>query len=170
MRSLLLFFKTLTIGKSILLALAPIIAMILTIETFLLALFLLLIIDLITGISKTLHQKKIKANPFNKNFWTAIKSKGFRDTCKKTYQYLLFVIAFLIIDVLVLKGRLITIPLLGGEATLSEIAISALCFIELWSIGENIEAAGGINLLKKATVLLPKMQVALTNQEKKVEK
>ncbi len=144
--------------------------MILTIQTFLLALFLLLIIDLITGISKTLYQKKIKANPFKKNFWTAIKSKGFRGTCKKTYQYLLFVITFLIIDGLVFKGYLLTVPVLGGQATLSEIGTAALCFVELWSISENIEATGGVNPLKKIRTLFPKgMQVSFTD-EKKFEK
>ncbi len=169
MKSILLFFNKLTIGKGLLLSFTPIIAMILSIETFLLALFLLLTLDLITGISKTLYQKKIKANPFKKNFWAAIKSKGFRDTCKKTYQYLLFVVTFLIVDSLVFKGYLFTVPVLG-KASLSEIGTAILCFVEMWSICENLEAISGINPIRKVTALLPRPLQTIFSKEMDVTK
>src|SRR5690554_6153561 len=91
------FFNDLTIAKKVLLALTPILSMIIDLQSALLGLFILINLDLLTGIRKTLHQRGVKFNPLKATFWKSIKSYLLRQTWRKSYEYgigILVVITF----------------------------------------------------------------------------
>lgn len=83
MNSTILFFKNMTLGKSLLLSLTPILIMILNMKTVLLALFIIIIIDLLTGIRKAHYTEGVLFRPLKKDFWKVIKSKELRNTWRK---------------------------------------------------------------------------------------
>lgn len=143
-----------TVGKKILLVLSPILTMILDIHQLLISLAILVTIDLITGIIKTIKLKKIKINLLNKSFWMAVNSSGFRKTWIKAYQYCIGMIAFIILDSMILNGKDIMIPVIGKHS-LAQIAGIYLCLTEFWSIFENMESISGNNPLKKILGIMP---------------
>jgi hypothetical protein len=153
MNSIITFLKNLTFGKKILTLSTPIITMIVSMDAALLGLFLLIIIDLITGIRKNLHVKNIGYNPFNLDFYKSIKSYLLRKTWKKTYEYLIGIIALVIIESLVLNSTPVEIS--DKTFSLSELAVVFPAGVELWSIFENMEAVSGNNILKKINKLIP---------------
>jgi len=120
----------------------------------LLALGIIIMIDMLTGIRKSLFIKDVKISLTNEKFWQSIQSAGLRATWRKTYEYCLGIIAFIVIDSLVLKVS--NFQLMGGNYTLSEIAVALACMVEIYSIYENMEAVSGNNILKKIIVFLPK--------------
>ena len=73
-------------------------------------------------------------------------------------------IAF-IVDVHILK-KMVIIELWGDKLTLPMIALYIFSAIEIWSVGENIEKRGGVNLPKRVFHLLPeKIQKILKQEE-----
>lgn len=126
----------------------------LNMRQILLALAIIIIIDMLTGIRKSLFVKGVKAKFYKKEFWNAINSNGIRQSWRKTYEYAIGIIVFIILDSLVLKSS--GIELMGAIYSLSEIAVALACMVEIYSIYENMEAVSGNNLLKKLTFLLPK--------------
>lgn len=146
MKSMGLFFKQLTTGKKVLLATTPIISIIFSMKLLLLGLWLLIIIDLLTGISKSLYQKNIKCNPLKKNFWLSIKSYLLRKTWRKTYEYAFGIIAIIILENLILGET--TIKIIDRPFTITELSIIVPACVEVWSIYENLEAVSGRNSLK----------------------
>jgi hypothetical protein len=49
----------------------------------------------------------------------------------------------------------VTFEIHNRQMTLPVIALDLFSAIELWSIGENIEDAGGVNIFKRITQYLP---------------
>ena len=68
MKSVTLFFNKLTIGKGLLLSLSPVLIILLSMKTALLALGIIIVIDMITGIRKDLHHKSVPFSLFKKMF------------------------------------------------------------------------------------------------------
>ena len=152
MRSL-IFFKQLSSPKIILLASSPILTLILSMKLRLIALFVIIILDMITGIRKHLFLNGVSSSPFKAAFWKNLKSSGMRQTWRKTYEYGIGIMVFMLLDLYVLKAG--TFNILNAERSLSELAIAVACIIEVWSIFENMEAVSGTNVLKKVLNLLP---------------
>jgi hypothetical protein len=155
MKSILLFFNKLTLGKKILLGLSPLMTTIMNLNQLLFALLILVILDLITGIFKSLKLKNIKVRLFKTSFWMEVNSSGFRATWIKSYQYCIGILAFIVLDAFVLKGRVFNIPIIG-EYTIAQLAAINICAIEMWSVFENMEAVSGQNPLKKMLGILPR--------------
>ena len=153
MKSLLVFFEKLTVGKKLLLLASPIITLLISMKLILLGLWLLITIDLLTGIRKNLHVQGIKFNPLKYYFWMAIKSYLLRKTWRKTYEYGIGIIVVAILETLILGGTPVSI--LSKTFSLTELSVVLPAMIEAWSIFENLEGAGGVNLLKRVSVLLP---------------
>lgn len=148
MKSISAFFKKLTLGKKILLILSPIISILVSMKALLLGLWLLIFIDLLTGIRKNLHQKNIKFNLFKLDFWKSIKSYLLRKTWQKTYEYALGIITVIVLESLILGQT--KIEIMDKVFTISELSIIVPACVEVWSIFENFEAVSGNNILKKA--------------------
>lgn len=149
----LLFFKNMSGTKITLLASSPLLTIVMDMKSILTALFVIILIDMITGISKSFHVNKISSNPFKKEFWRNLKSSGLRSTWRKTYEYGIGIIVFIILDHYVLHvGKF---EFINQKRNIVELAISVACVIEVYSIFENMEAISGNNLLKRLIALLP---------------
>lgn len=148
MKSVTAFFSQLTSGKKILLLLSPIISILVSMKVLLLGLWLLILIDLLTGIRKNLHQKNIKFSLFQANFWKSIKSYLLRKTWQKSYEYALGIITIVVLESLILGET--HVEVMNKTFTISELSIIVPACVEVWSIFENFEAVSGNNILKKA--------------------
>lgn len=154
MKSPIYLIKTMTTEKVVAMSsVSLILTTLLNMKQILLALSIIIIIDMLTGIRKSLFVKQVKANIFQKEFWHAINSSGLRATWRKTYEYAIGIIVFIVLDSLVLKSS--NIELMGAGYTLSEIAIALACMVEIYSVYENMEAVSGNNLFKKVVNFLP---------------
>lgn len=163
MKAFATFFKDLTFAKKVLLALTPIISMIISIKMALLGLFLLIGLDLVTGIRKTLHQKKIKCNPFKSTFWRNIKSYLLRQTWRKTYEYGIGILVLMVFESMIFGETVINLA--DKSFTITELAILLPAAIEVWSIFENLESVSGKNILKRLKTLLPQPLRKLLSSE-----
>lgn len=154
MNSISLFFGKLTLEKkALILILTPILTVLLNLGPMLIGLAMLILLDLLTGIRKNLHQKQLKFNPFRKYFWATLHSKGMRDTWRKTYEYGIGIIVFIIFETMILK--ISPISLGGAMFSLSELAVVAATLVEIYSVFENMEAVSGRNMLKRIQFLFP---------------
>lgn len=153
MKSVLEFFSNLTLGKKLMLLLAPILSVLVSMKAALLGLWLLVFIDLITGIRKNLHKNGVKFNPFKAVFWKSIKSYLLRQTWKKTYEYGIGIIIIVIFESLIFGVT--PIALMGKTFTIAELSVLVPAAVEVWSVFENLEAVSGNNILKKIKLLLP---------------
>jgi len=170
MRSLYLFFGKLTLEKkALLLTLTPVLTVLLNTTPMLIGLAILILIDLITGIRKSLHEKNLSFNLFKAHFWRTLHSKGMRDTWRKTYEYGIGVIVFAVFESMIFKINPISI---GSTAfTLTELAVVTATLVEIYSIFENMEAVSGNNILKKITFLLPApIRKLLTGKDDEIAK
>jgi len=153
MHSFLTFFKNITLVKKILLLVSPVLSILITVQAAALGLFLLIFIDLLTGIRKNLHQNNISCNPLKAQLYRSIKSYLLRQTLKKTYEYLFAIIALIVFESLVFGSM--SILIFSKVFTFTELGILLCASIELWSIGENMEAVSGKNIFKKMMEFLP---------------
>ena len=165
MKSITLFFKNLTIGKSLLLSISPVLMIILDMQTTILALGIIIFIDMLTGIRKSLHLKGIKVKFYKKEFWQAINSSGLRATWRKTYEYGVGVLVFTILDGMVLGTT--SLSLLGQAYSISELAVTIACLVEVYSVYENMEAVSGNNLFKKMIKIFPQRVKSIFSNIKK---
>ena len=118
-----------------------------------LALLAFLIITSLDTYTSMRADKKI--NNINKPLWKLIKSSGLRRWCNKVFNdFGISLIIIFVVDILIFK-KAITIPLMGRDLQLPIVGMYIFSFIEIWSIGENMEKAGGINIFKKLVDLLP---------------
>lgn len=112
-------------------------------------------LDTATSIHAQALGKGLKFNPLKNYFWNQISSAGLRNWMKKVFwEYGVYLIISFVIDQCVLKN-IILFNAEGRELTLPVLAIYLFAFIETWSIGENIERAGGVNIFKKILHLIP---------------
>lgn len=112
-------------------------------------------LDTATSIHAQAMLKGLVFNPFKKYFWNEISSTGLRNWMKKVFwEYGVYLIISFVIDQCVLKN-ITLFSTFDRELTLPVLAIYLFAFIETWSIGENIERAGGINIFKKILHLIP---------------
>ena len=153
MKSTILFFKNMTIGKGLLLSLSPILIMILSMKTILFALLIIIFVDLLTGIRKAHYTEGVTFRPHKKEFWKVIKSKELRKTWRKTIEYAVGVIIFVILETMVLGES--SVQLLGNKYSIAELAVTIACLVETYSIYENMEAVSGNNLMKKIIKIFP---------------
>ncbi|MUV02102.1 hypothetical protein GN157_00120 [Flavobacterium rakeshii] len=145
--------------EKIWIALSTIIAGVLSCYTDLnLALILFAIattLDTATAIHAQATIKGLRFNPVKGYFWKEISSTGLRNWMKKMlWEYGIYLIMAFAIDQCVLKN-MILFKVLGRELTLPVLAVYLFAFIEMWSIGENIERAGGINIFKRILSFIP---------------
>lgn len=153
LKSPIMFFNSKFLGiKMFLLTLTPFITVIVESKMALIGLGLIIFIDLLTGMRKSLYLKGIKLNPFKENFWRCISSKGMRDTWRKTYEYGIGIIVLLLLQVFFLGDT--TVEVLSKSFSPAELGIMVAAVIEIWSIFENIETITGGNPLKKAGGLI----------------
>lgn len=164
MKSIVFYFKNLSEGKLLLIGLAPILTLVLKMQTTLFALAIIILIDMFTGIRKDLFLKNIPFNPFKESFWSGVNSTGLRSTWRKTYEYVAGILAFMVLDSLVLGTH--TVDLLGKNLSLSELAVTIACLVEIYSIFENMEAVSGRNLFKTLINLLPEKVKAILSKKK----
>jgi len=164
MNSTILFFKNMTLGKSLLLSFTPILIMILNMKTVLLALFVIIIIDLFTGIRKAHYTNGVLFRPFKKEFWKVIKSKELRKTWRKAVEYIIGIIVFTILDTMVLE--ISKVELLGNNYSLAELSVILACLVEIYSVYENMEAVSGNNLFKNILEFLPRTFKSSLKNEK----
>lgn len=164
MKGLITFFKNLTLGKKILLLITPIISALVSMKLLIFGLWLLIFLDLITGIRKGLHKNKIKCNPLKAVFWKSIKSYLLRKTWKKTFEYGLGILVIVVFESLIFGVTPIT--LMTKTFTIAELSVLIPAAIEVWSIFENFEAVSGTNVLKRMLLFLPKQFTKLFKPDK----
>lgn len=110
---------------------------------------ILIFLDSVTRIHATAVKKGIKFNPFRLQFWLVIKSKGLKLALNKALlQYGIYFIMAFIIDKYILN-QLVIVNFNDNGYTLPVVTMWICSGIEVWSIGENIEDAGGVNLPKR---------------------
>ena len=153
MSSVIIFFKSMTAGKYMLLLLSPLLIIMLSMQTILIALLSIIFIDLLTGIRRAHYEQSVNFRPWEKRFWKVIRSHALRKTLRKTTEYIFGVIAFIVLEGLVFKN--LRINAMGYQYSLSELAGTIFCLVEVYSIYENMEAVSGNNLIKRLLSLLP---------------
>ena len=168
MKTTLAFFENLTLGKKILLLFTPIITILVSMKAALLGLVILLFIDLITGVRKSLHNSNVKINIFSRDFWMVIESNQLRKSWRKSYEYGIGILVVATLRTLIL-GEETIINIFSKEFSLIELAIVIPAIIEIWSIFENVEAVSGYNPLKKLFSLFPKSLQLLLGSKKEKE-
>jgi hypothetical protein len=126
---------------------APVIAVLATVQASLVFLLGLIVVDLITGIMKAFKAKEIKLNPFNRVFWQTINSEGLRSTWKKSTEYGLGIIVTAFCQALFFPT--FTISILGGSFSILLFVVMAACLIEIYSIFENINKINPDNAIQK---------------------
>jgi hypothetical protein len=122
-------------------------------KPLLFGLLLIISIDLLTGIRKAHYLLGIKFRPWKKEFWRVIRSSELRKSWRKTTEYMIGIIVFIVLQMLVFKE--LSIEAFGFDYSLSELAVVVACVVEVYSIYENMEAVSGNNLFKKVLNLLP---------------
>ncbi|PQL95208.1 hypothetical protein [Apibacter adventoris] len=131
----------------------------------LLAFAIITILDTITRINAEAKKQKLKFNPLKKYFYRQIKSKGLRLMCDKIFtEYGIYMIIAFVIDYFILD-QMVLFNFNNRGLTLTIIALYIFSGIEIWSLGENIEDAGGINIIKKVLCLLPEKYQKIFNSE-----
>lgn len=106
-------------------------------------------LDTITAINAGAKDKGLKFNPFKKYFWTEIKSELIRIWLKKVFkEYLVYVIMAFTIEIFMLRQQM-RIEVIHYQLNLPVFCLWLFSAVEAWSIGENIEASGGTNYVKK---------------------
>lgn len=153
MKSIVTFFNKLTLGKKILLVFTPVVSALVSMKLAMFGLWLLIFIDLLTGIRKNLYKNGVGCNIFKAEFWKSIKSYLLRQTWRKTYEYGVGIILFVIFESLILGATPIT--LINKTFTISELSVLIPAAVEIWSIYENLEEVSGHNILDKIKALLP---------------
>lgn len=141
-------------GKAIMLSvLCPLLATLLNMKDVLIGLSFIILLDMFTGIRKSLHEKGIKFDLRKMEFWRSVKSSGIRNTWRKTYEYVIGILAFVALDGFVLK--ISSFEILGCEYSISEVSVITAVVIEIYSVFENMEAVSGNNPLKRVVSILP---------------
>lgn len=113
------------------------------------------LLDTLTSINAQAFSKGLKFNPFKKYFWMQITSSGLRNWMKKVFwEYGIYLIIAFAIDKYVFKN-IILFDIFDRKMTLPVVAVYLFSFIELWSVGENIERSGGINIFKRILHFIP---------------
>lgn len=108
-------------------------------------------IDTATRIHAISVKKGLIFNPLKKYFWKQIESQGLKLMGRKIFMdYSIPVIVAFCVDTLIFKNTL-HFNLLELKLSIPSSAIIFFTGVEIWSIFENLEDAGGINWLKKAT-------------------
>ena len=164
MKSIALFFKNITMVKKALLVLTPILTVMLNLQTALAGLGILIFFDLLTGVRKSFHKRKVKAYVWQRKFWREVKSYGMRATWKKTYEYGMGIIVFAVLESMVLS--IDPIVLMSKSFTITELAIMTAAIIEVYSNYENMEAVSGNNLFKRLLQFLPEPIKKIINFKK----
>lgn len=142
-------------AKAVVISLSAILTVLINMKAALLGLFILITIDLITGIAKSLKEHNRSYNPLKLDFWKSIKSYLLRKTWRKAYEYGIGILVVVIFETLVFGGGT-AIMLMSKSFTFSELAIVLPALIEVWSIFENLEAITKNNVLKKLATFLPR--------------
>jgi len=166
MNKLITLIKTTPLStKVVVLSISTILSVLINMKIALLGLSTLIIIDLITGIAKSLYENDISCNPLKADFWKSIKSYMLRKTWKKAYEYGIGIIVVVIFETLVFGGNT-SIMLMSKKFTLSELAVVIPSIVEVWSIFENIEVVTKNNFFKKLSAFLPqKVQKVLKRND-----
>jgi hypothetical protein len=126
-----------------------------SLKTALLAFAIITLLDTLTRINAAAKKEGLKFNPFKGYFYRQIKSKGLRDMCDKIFaRYGVYLMIAFVVDCWILD-RMVLMNFNDKGLTLPIISLYVFCAIEIWSIGENIEDAGGINIIKRILHLLP---------------
>tara|TARA_R110000851_G_scaffold27764_5_gene77893 strand:- start:8348 stop:8851 length:504 start_codon:yes stop_codon:yes gene_type:complete len=154
MNSTITFFSKLTHWKEVLLLISPIISLLISMQAAILGLIILIGLDLLTGISRTLNEWGIKPNPLKKIFWKSIKSYLLRKTWRKAYEYGFGIVVVAVFETLILGST--SISLMDRNFSITELAIIIPSVIEVWSIFENLENISKRNILKRLIYLMPK--------------
>lgn len=163
------FFDNFDTTKQVYIGIASFISTVLTyftdIHTALVAFLLITLIDTFTRIHASAIKKGMKFEPWTIEFWKQIESKGLRRMCDKVFgQYSVYLILTFIIDVFILKSMII-VEMFNQGLTLPIIALYIFSAIEIWSIGENLEDAGLLNLPKRILHLFPEKYRKIINPE-----
>lgn len=132
------FFGKFTVGKKILLFITPILTVLLPLQTALATLALIITLDFITGVRKSLHSKGVPFNIFKVEFWMAFKSEGLRRTWTKSTEYGIGILMLAGIESAFFGAPIIT--LLEKAFTLTEMGVLLATAIESYSIYENLYA------------------------------
>jgi hypothetical protein len=133
MKSLIHFIDTMTISKALTVLLTPFLATMTTAAPALLGLCLIMGLDLITGVRKSLYEKNVKS-PFKKEFWLIVSSSGFRRTWRKATEYGIGILTFSVLQTFFKIDA--TMPFIGSN--LIETIILTAIVIEAYSIFENL--------------------------------
>ena len=114
-------------------------------------------LDTLSAIHAGAIAKGLKFNPLKAYFWKEIKSALIREWMKKMFsEYAFYLILAFVIETFIIQQKL-QLQLINWKLDLPTSCLWVFSAIELWSIGENIERAGGINLIKKGMVVLERV-------------
>ena len=149
--------------KFLVISLSAILSALLSMKIALTGLLTLIMLDLLTGIAKSMYVNKRTINPLKRDFWTSIKSYMLRKTWKKAYEYGIGILVVVVFESLVFGGSA-SIEFMSKSFSLAELSVLIPALVEVWSIFENMEVITETNFLKRMLQFLPKkLKDALKN-------
>ncbi len=169
-----IYLKSLPISQNIYIFISSTISGILSyhveLEDSLTIFSVVVILDSITRIHANAKKKGLKFNPFALYFWKEIKSKGLREMCEKVFlEYGVYLLIAFAVDKYILE-QMVIFEFNSKHLTLPILAIWIFSFIEIWSVAENVEDAGGKNIFKLINELLPEKLQSLIEKLKSNKK
>ena len=106
-------------------------------------------LDTITAIHASAYKKGLKFNPLKKYFWRQIKSEMLRVWISKVFkEYCVYLIIAFALEIFIIQEK-VHLDIIQWKLDLPTAALWLFSAIELWSIGENVEKAGGTNWIKR---------------------
>lgn len=114
-------------------------------------------LDTLTSIHAGAIKKGLKFNPFKKYFWLEIKSGLIRVWLRKVFmEYAIYLILAFCLDILIIQQQLPNFNISINQNDIFDFSLNLPVFViwvliavEIWSIGENIEKTGKVNLIKR---------------------
>ena len=159
------FLKKFSGSKLLFIISTPLLALFMNLKELLLGLSILIFIDLVTGIVKYCHVKKIK---LRFRVYKSIKSDLLRKTMKKSYEYGIMIIVGILLEEILFEQTILQIQ--DKKISISQISIIMPIGIEIWSIFENIEEVTDNNVLKRVFSFLPKKFQRILNSKEVEDK
>lgn len=120
----------------IILLLAPVGAVLFSVQLALVVLLILILIDLYYGIRKSFKKKGKSFQPLKRHFWKIITSKGLRKSWVKSTQYGTGILVTSMLQAVFFPTFIISI--FGASFTPLLFIIMVACLIESYSIVENL--------------------------------
>ncbi len=139
------FTANIDLSKIIGLMISALMAELINTLPLIIALVILMLIDLRFGVKKWIKKEQKAGRKVNRFFILNFNSDGMRKTLSKGTDYFWMIICAVVFEILVLQH--LDIKIQWRNLNIPSLMIAIMCFVEIWSIGENYKELRGYNIV-----------------------